>query len=100
MRVLNGVLSESWKYYKNLKSHLEKRLQSLPKGSVKKRLLSGRKYYYLQYRIGSKIIQKYVGKQKPLKLEKLIHDRKSLKLQLKEVKESLKLLSKVKPKNA
>src|SRR2546428_94911 len=96
MRVLKGVLSESWEYYQNLKSRIEKRLGALPQGSVKKRELSGRIYYYLQYRHGPKVVQKYMGKERPLKLEKMILERRALRQQLREVGQSLKLLSKVK----
>ena len=67
-----------------------------PKGSVKKRVLGGGVYYYLQYRQGPKVVQKYVGKEKPLKLEKLILERRSLRRQLRDVIQSLKLLSRVK----
>ena len=97
MKVLKGVLSESWDYYQNLKAQIEARVKSLPKGSVKKRALNGKNYYYLQYRDGSKVIQKYAGKARPEKLEKQILERRSLQHQLREVLKSLKLLSKVRP---
>ena len=100
MKVLKGVLAESWDYYQNLKAQIEARVKSLPKGSVKKRVLNGKNYYYLQYRDGSKVIQKYAGKARPEKLEKQILERRSLQNQLREVIKSLKLLAKVKPKNA
>ena len=100
MKVLKGVLSESWDYYQNLKAQIEARIKSLPKGSVKKRVLNGKSYYYLQYREGPKVVQKYAGKARPEKLEKQILERRSLRNRLREVIKSLKLLSKVKPKNA
>ena len=100
MTVLKGLLSESWDYYQNLKAQIDARVKSLPKGSVKKRVLNGKNYYYLQYREGPKVVQKYAGKERPEKLEKQILERRSLRNQLREVIKSLKLLAKVKPKNA
>lgn len=95
MRVLKGVISESWEYYNNIKSQIEKRLKFLPKGSIKKRNLGSGVYYYLQYRENKKVIHRYLGKSRPEALEKEIKNRRALIHQLKEVNQSLKLLSKV-----
>ena len=95
MRVLKGVISESWDYYQNIQSRIEMRLKALPKGTIKKRNLSGQIYYYLQYRQDKKVVHSYIGKTKPEKLEKEIKERRALLQQLREVRKSLKLLSKV-----
>lgn len=92
MRVLKGILSESKEYYLNLKLKLEKRFEKLPEGSVKERVISGKKYYYLQQRKGKKIIHKYLGKNKPDHLMKQIEERKMLKKELKKINESLKII--------
>lgn len=39
----------------------KKRIIELPRGSLVIRELNGRKYCYLRYREGKKVIQKYVG---------------------------------------
>lgn len=39
----------------------EKRIMDLPRGSLVIRELNGRKYCYLRYRDGKKVIQKYAG---------------------------------------
>lgn len=39
----------------------EKRLSELPRGSLTIRELNGKKYCYLRYRTGKKVIQEYVG---------------------------------------
>lgn len=72
-------------------------MKQLPKGSVKKRVLGNQVYFYLQYRVGDKVVHKYLGKDKPEKLEREAKERRALKQQLHQVKESLKLLSKVHP---
>jgi len=92
MGVLKDILKESKQHYIEVKRKIEKKLLSLPQGSVKERVISGRKYYYLQYRRGEKIIQKYLGKVKPEELLKQIKERRVLKAELSKVKEALKVL--------
>lgn len=100
MKVLKGIISDSWEYYQNIRSQLEKKLKQLPKGSVKKRVLGKQVYYYLQYREGDKVVHKYLGKANPEKLDRAAKERRALIQQLREVKESIKLLSKVHPRHA
>lgn len=92
MEILKNILSESNEYYLNAKKKIEKKLHVLPKGSIKKRDISGKVYYYLQFRSGKKIIQKYLGRKKPEEITKQLLERKSLKLELKKVDESLKII--------
>ena len=92
MKVLQGILSESKEYYLDIKKKIEKKLENLPKGSVKEREIAGKKYHYLQYRAGKKIMQKYIGKNKPENLIKQIKERNALKIELKKVDEALKMI--------
>ncbi len=98
MKVLKGVLAESKQYYLDLKKKIQVKLSRLPKGSVKERKIRGRKYYYLQERKGKKIVQKYLGKNKPEKLLEQIKQRRLLRKELKKVNESLKILGRVEGK--
>lgn len=92
MKVLQGILSESKEYYLEARKKIEKKLAGLPKGGIKERKISGQKYYYLQHRIGKKIVHKYVGKNKPDGLLKQINERKVLEKELKKINEALKML--------
>jgi len=92
MSVLKDILKESKEYYQKAKVKIEKRLAVLPKGSIKKRSIGGREYYYLQYRSGQKVIQEYQGKQMPEGVAEKIKERKALSLELKKVNESLKII--------
>lgn len=92
MNILKGILSESKEYYLSVKDKIEEKLAGLPKGGVKERRISGKKYYYLQNRIGKKIVHKYLGRKRPEEIIKQVQERKRLKAELKKVKESLKLL--------
>jgi len=92
MNVLKGILSESKEYYLDAKQKIEKKLSSLPHGSIKKREIAGKKYYYLQSRAGKKILHKYLGKDKPGSLIKQLSERKAFKTELKKVNEALRML--------
>ncbi|HOW42340.1 MAG TPA: hypothetical protein P5110_04610 [Candidatus Omnitrophota bacterium] len=92
MRILQGILSESKEYYQDLKKKIAKKLLVLPRGSIKERVIAGKKYYYLQYRKAEKIVQKYLGRQKPEVLTKQIKERGILKEELKKVNEALKII--------
>ncbi|MBM3248694.1 MAG: hypothetical protein FJZ10_04690 [Candidatus Omnitrophica bacterium] len=92
MNVLKGILSESKEYYLATRKKILEKIASLPKGNIKERVIAGKKYYYLQQRIGDKIAHKYLGKDKPEDILRQISERKSLKAELKKVEESLKIL--------
>jgi hypothetical protein len=96
MEVLKGILDESKEYYEKEQKELDKEISKLPKGSIKKRKLGNKFYYYLQYREGDKILQDYLGKSEPKEIINKLKKRKALEKELKKVKDSLKLLSKVK----
>lgn len=92
MDALKGVLLESRKHYLDLEKRIAKRLKSLPSGSVKVRRIAGEIYYYLQERIGDKVVHRYLGKEKPEDLIKQISERRALKVELKKVREGLKIV--------
>ena len=92
MRVLRGILHDSLVYYQRLERELKRRLGRLPEGSVKRRRIKGRVYYYLQRRHGNKVIHRYLGRQKPVELLKGIRERRQLKQELVKVRAALRLL--------
>ncbi|MBF0387184.1 MAG: hypothetical protein HQL20_04940 [Candidatus Omnitrophica bacterium] len=92
MDVLKGVLIESKKHYTDLEKRIVKDLKSLPSGSIKERKISGSVYYYLQKRVGKKVVHKYLGKENPEALLKQISERRALKVELKKVDEGLRVV--------
>lgn len=96
MKILKGILDESKEYYEKEQEELNEELSKLPKGSIKKRKIGKKIYYYLQYREGNKVIHDYLGKSEPKEIIDKLKRRKALEKELKTVKDSLKLLSKVK----
>jgi hypothetical protein len=96
VKVLKGILKESANYYREIEKEIKKRLSVLPKGSVKRRRISGKSYYYLQYRKGEKVVHKYLGKNRPDELLRRLKERKSLEGELKRVRSSTGMLEKIK----
>ncbi len=94
MKVLKGILKDSLIYYQRLERDLIRRLGQLPKGSVKRREIKGRSYYYLQRREGSKVVHQYLGRKKPEALMKAVQERRQLRGELVKVRAALALLPK------
>jgi len=92
MKILQGILSESKEYYLEIGEKIRKKLVKLPKGSIKKRLIAGKKYYYLQNRVGSKIVHKYLGKNQPEVIINQIKERNALRIELKKISEALNII--------
>ena len=83
MKILQGILSESKEYYLEVKEKIKRKLSRIAKGSVKERLIEGKKYFYLQYRVGKRVIHKYLGKRRPEDISAQIKERKALSAELK-----------------
>src|SRR3989338_6074891 len=92
MKVLQGILSESKEYYLQARGKIKKKLSNLPKGSVKERVIAGKRYYYLQQRVGKKIVHKYLGKKRPEEIVIQIRERKALGVELRKVNEALRII--------
>jgi len=98
MSILKGILSESKDHYLEAKKKIEGKLANLPRGSVKERMISGKKYFYLQNRVGEKIVHRYLGRKQPEEILRQLQERNKLKSELKKVKEALKLLKRTEGK--
>ena len=94
MRVLRSILKDSLRYYEGLQRNLKRRLARLPSGSVKRRRLKGRFYYYLQQRRGHQVVHRYLGREKPAELIRAIEERRLLRRELAKVKDALHLIPK------
>ena len=95
MAILKGILKESLDYYRDLDRRYRARLKELPSGSVLKRRIGRKDYYYLIYRNGRRVISRYLGKEEPIQMEKDIKERRLIKQQMKEVRENLLMLGRI-----
>ncbi len=99
MQDLQGIIKEIKKqkvYYSKEKERLKEEISKLPRGTIQKKVISNKPYYYLLYRNKGKIVNEYLGKSAPKALKEQIAERKQLKKELKPVNEALKILNKLK----
>lgn len=76
---IDAVLEKEKQRNENMRSAYEKRMMELPRGSLVIRELNGKKYCYLRYREGKKVIQKYAGTiEQEITLRAKIEERKHL----------------------
>ena len=95
MAILKGILKDSRIHYVDLDRRLRLRLKELPRGSILKRRIGRKDYYYLIFRDGRRVISRYLGKARPVVIEKNIRERRLIIQQLKEVRDNLRLLGRL-----
>lgn len=76
MSIIGEVLAEEYDRSMRLSQALQKDINKLPNGSLQKKCISGKYYYYLQYRDGDKIKSDYVKQEYVDDLKKKLKQRK------------------------
>jgi ABC-type phosphate transport system auxiliary subunit len=74
-------------YYYKLREKIYNQLAQLPRGTIKKRLISGHAYYYLQRRRDKKVVHQYIGKEIPPELKQQMQKREALKRELAKIQD-------------
>lgn len=98
VKVVESILQDEFKRVKHLQKKYEEKISELPLGYLLERGLQGKKVYYLSYREGDRIRQKYLGK---LSVEEIkqyqdqMKLKKQLRQQLKETKQNIRYLEKL-----
>ena len=97
MTVIESVLLEEKERNLMMQTHYLHEISMLPKGTIVKKNINNRDYYYLVYRNGNKIISDYLGKEtdKIPEIQQNIDKRKFLENSVKKLKKELKLINKV-----
>lgn len=67
---------------------LENEIKNLPKGSIGRKIINGKTYYYNRYTENNKRIEKYIDSSKLSEYQEKIQYRKKLEKELKELKKS------------
>lgn len=62
MSLISALIKKESIRNQKMISEYEKELESLPKGSIKTKVIGNNCYYYLNYRDGKKVVSKYIGK--------------------------------------
>lgn len=94
MSVLEEVLLEEYDRSMRVISAIKAEQRTLPKGSVQEKLISGRKYLYLQYRDGDKIRSDYIKKMDVESIINGIRKRKENDVAIKELEKSIEQIRK------
>jgi hypothetical protein len=97
MNVIYEMLAEEKKRNIKMQQAYRSELEKLPKGTICKKIIGNKAYFYLKYRQGKKIISKYVGKdseQISILIEK-IKKRKYLENVIRELRAEYRTLCKV-----
>ena len=84
----NSVLKEYKKTEKKLRSLTEKR-KTMPEGVIRKRVIRGREYYYLQYRDGTHVRSRYLRADEVSGMQKQIDERKTADEEIRKQKKRL-----------
>ena len=61
MLLLEKIVQQEKSRIENMISLYTEELSSMPRGTLVKKNINGKEYYYMQYRDGKKFISKYVG---------------------------------------
>lgn len=87
---IDTVLEKERKRNENMRQAYKKRISTLPKGSLVVRELNGKKYCYLRFREGKKVVQKYAG---------TIEQEESIRTQIAERKHLIELIAMLEEEN-
>ncbi len=88
MSVLEDVLKEEYARSLRFSRLIEEELATLPKGSVRVRMIRGREYYYLNHREGDRVISDYIPASKIESVRAKVARRRELKEALREQERS------------
>jgi predicted nucleotidyltransferase len=90
------ILDKEYSKLLEMKSACERKINEFPKGSIISKKRKNSCYHYLVFRNDSKVVFQYVGmdKNKILKLQEKISQRKEIQKTLQEIKSDIKVLSK------
>ena len=88
MSIIEEMLLEEYDRSKRVSAALEKEFAELPRGSVRERVISGKKYYYLQFRDGGHVRSLYIPRSEVGELRRLIERRKEVVSAMKEQERS------------
>jgi hypothetical protein len=95
MTVLDSVLQEEYERSKKIKTAMERELRALPSGYISKKTINKNIYYYLQKRVGLKIIGDYIPPEALQQIKDQVARRKQLEKSIRELEENIKKIQRV-----
>ena len=76
MKIIEEVMLEEYQRTLRIEKALVAELNQLPKGSIQKKKIRGKEYYYLQYRCGETVKSQYVKTCDIVELQKQLNRRR------------------------
>src|SRR5665647_920526 len=95
MTVLDSVLQEEYERSKKMKAAMERELSTLPSGYISKKIINKNVYYYLQKRVGLKIIGAYIPLEEVQQIKDRVARRKQLEKSIRELEINIKKIERV-----
>ena len=84
--ILHTVLQEKQRI-EYMMERYQAELAALPKGTLSEKAVGEKRYYYLKYRDGKKVVSQYVGKKDVDAIREQVEKRKHLEAMLKSLQE-------------
>jgi len=95
MSILSEILNEEYKRLNSTLLSFEVLMEDLPKGSIREKLINGKKYQYLQWRDGKKIRSKYIKQDEVSALSEQIERRRQYEKEIKTLRKTKKEFDRV-----
>lgn len=95
MTIMEGVFREEYDRLERMKRAFTEDYNKLPKGYISAKKISGRTYYYLQWRDGKKIRSRYIKTDELEDLQKQLALKKRIKQSLDNIEANFRLLKRV-----
>ena len=95
MSIAKDILIDEYNRLNNLLQEYKNMLDNLPKGSLSKKKIKNHIYFYLAYRIKSKVKFDYIGKkysERYIEIVNQLSERKKLMNKIRQVKQYIKEL--------
>lgn len=93
--IIKNVLVEELERQKRLEQSYIKKIEELPKGAIFERIVGKKKYYYLNYREGNRVISKYIKASEIEEIKEQVERRKEIEDLLKNIRINIRSLEKV-----
>lgn len=95
--LIDAVIEKEKRRIEKMRSECEERLAEFPRGSLVIREANGRKYCYLRYRDGKRVITKYAGTESKIDdLRSVLAERENIVAQIKNLDAELERINKIK----
>jgi len=95
MSILSEILNEEYERLNNTLLSYEALLEDLPKGSIREKIINGKKYHYLQWRDGRKVRSKYIKPDEVVILSDQIEQRRQYAKEIKALHETKKEFNRI-----